>query len=158
MRATVRACLIAVAAVVLPAFAQTRPDYSGEWVLRADRSGLDQRVWAGLEKFTVRIAHREPRFEFRHTSVTNGKTDVFGWTLTTDGREQVITEGTVERHSRLAWSEGILVLSQRVVAPMGEATNTVEYRLLEGGRVLEAHERFKGPRLQYENRYVFEKQ
>jgi hypothetical protein len=34
----------------------------------------------------------------------------------------------------------------------------VRYALLEGGRVLRAEERFRGPRLSYDNLWVFDKQ
>lgn len=137
--------------------AQDRPNYSGEWVLRVDRSTLDQRIWAGLERGTLRLVHREPSVECRRAFVVKGQPDEAVWTMTTNGEEQVKTAGAQTRRSRLSWTGQTLVLSERVTARQGEATNTVEYRLLDNGRALEARERFKGPRLQYENIYVFEK-
>lgn len=162
MRRTLLALLVlgtACSAVLAPlaAGAQDRPNYSGEWVLRVDRSTLDRRVWAGLERGTLRVVHREPSVEFRRAFVVQGQPEESVWTMTTNGEEQVKTAGAQSRRSRLSWVGGILVLTERAIAPQGEATNTVEYRLLQDGRVLEAKERFKGPRLQYENIYVFEK-
>ena len=59
--------------------------------------------------------------------------------------------------SRLAWEGDVLVLHERLTAPQGEATNTVHYWLLDAGQTLEARESFRGPRLQYDNLWVFAK-
>lgn len=59
--------------------------------------------------------------------------------------------------SRLYWEGDILVFVTRIVAPQGEATNIVHYSLREGGRVIEAAEKFRGPKLSYDNLWVFDK-
>jgi hypothetical protein len=138
--------------------AQSRPDYTGDWVLRLDRSKLDERIGAGLERGTLRVRHTDSRFELRRVFARGGKDDASDFELMTDGTEKTSSEGPITRFSRLAWEEGILVLRERLAAPQGEATNTVHYRLLDGGRVLEARESFRGPRLQYDNVWVFERQ
>ena len=53
---------------------------------------------------------------------------------------------------------GLLIFAIRILAPEGDATNTVRYGLLEGCRVLRADERFRSPWLRYDYLWVFDKQ
>jgi hypothetical protein len=89
--------------------------------------------------------------------VAGGKESRNGYDLATDGTETEKVEPPITTRSRLEWDGDVLVLRERLTAPQGEATNTVRYRLLDGGRTLEAHESFRGPKLQYDNTWVFER-
>ena len=64
----VRAALVValVAAAPSAAWAQTRPDLSGEWVLNRQVSTLPPPV-SNVESGVVRIEHREPSFSFHRT-------------------------------------------------------------------------------------------
>jgi hypothetical protein len=152
------ACLAAIAgwtACLLAAGA--RPDFSGAWTLSLSRSHLDARASAGIEKGSVAVTQTDARFAFRRVFVAGGREDRSGYDLTLDGRETTVAEGPITRRSTLAWDGDVLVLSERVSAPQGEATNTVRYRLLDAGKTLEARESFRGPKLQYDNVWVFER-
>jgi hypothetical protein len=154
----IRLLLIAVVlAGAVVAQASVRPDFSGSWALSLVRSQLDPRVAAGLQHGSLRVTQTATRLRFRRLFVTGGREDEDGYDLASDGVEVASTEGRFVRRSRLDWDGDILILRERISAPMGEATNTVHYRLIDGGRTLEARERFHGPRLQYENVWIFEK-
>ena len=154
-----RTALLVVLAVGVSASAagQPRPDYSGEWALNLQRSTLDPRIAAGIEKGTMTIVHHDPAFELRRTFMKGGKPDSVRFALTTDGAEKVQAEGQVTWRMRMTWEDGALVARMTGKAPQGEATNVVFYCLLDGGRTLEARESFRGPGLQYDNVWILEK-
>jgi hypothetical protein len=83
--------------------------------------------------------------------------DSLSFELTTDDKEKISLEGNQKHISRMFWEGDTLVFITRIIAPLGEATNTVRYRLKENGRTLEAAEKFRGPRLKYDNLWVLEK-
>jgi len=139
----------------LPITAAARPDYSGEWTLSTARSRIDQRIAATIESGRASIVQTQARLTFRRTFISGGKEDKVSWDLALDGTESETTNGPVTRRARLDWDGEVLVLRERLSAPQGEATNTVRYSLLDGGRTLEARESFRGPRLQYDNVWVF---
>ena len=150
--------LLAVSVFTLSAPGQQKPDFSGRWTFSKAKSKLQLESLAGLERGTVRIEHREPRFKFERTFTVSGKDSTYSYELTTDGREVATGEGGQKHFSKLYWEGNSLVFATRIVAPQGEATNVVHYRLLDGGRALQAEEQFRGPRLKYDNLWVFEKQ
>ncbi len=152
--------LVSVAALLCVAgslAAQARPDFSGEWVLNRQRSQLQMPGAAALERGLARIEHREPQFRFHRVWVYGGQEDTLSWERKTDGIEVAGNDGQMRTFSRLFWEGDTLVFVTRFVTPRGEATNTVRYRLKDGGRTLEAAESFRGPRVSYDNLWVLEK-
>ena len=144
--------LVALAGV---AAGQRRPNFTGDWVLDRARSRLEYPEPGRLDSAVVRIAHADSAFVFIRRFVVNGRADTLSWTLVPGGAEDSSSEGTQQSFSRLRWAGDTLVLESRIVTPRGQAGDTVRYRLLEGGRVLEANERFRAPRLRYDNSWVF---
>jgi hypothetical protein len=134
-----------------------KPDFSGEWTLNKEKSKLENKQASNLEQATLRIEHREPLFKFHRTFTLGGKEDILSYELPTDGKEATGQEGEVKTFSKLYWEGDTLVYSTRLIAPWGEATNIVHYRLLDNGRLLQAEEQFRGRRLSYDNLWVFEK-
>ena len=130
---------------------------SGDWALSLQRSRLDHRIAQGLERGTVKITQTDSLFTFRRLFVVGGKEDRAGYELPLDGTEKAVSDGPMPHHSKLEWEADALVLRERYKAPQGEATNTVHYRLLDNGRTIEAREVFHGPRVQYDNTWIFEK-
>ncbi len=155
LRAVVSAAALLCVAAGLAA--QTRPDFSGEWVLSKERSRLQVPQATSLDRGLVRIQHRDPQFRFHRVFVSGGQDDTLTWQLKTDGVEVAGENGQMRTFSRLFWEGDTLVFVTRFVSPRGEATNTVRYRLKDGGRTLEAHEVFRGPRFSYDNLWVLEK-
>src|SRR5688572_33073215 len=81
--------VIAVAtlvASVTDSAAQSKPDFSGTWVLNRQESSLPPPVSA-VESGVLRIEHREPSFSFHRTYVIGGAPREASFTVLTDGRE-----------------------------------------------------------------------
>ncbi len=146
----------ALSLLALAAATQAKPDFSGSWTLSRERSTL-QAPFSSIERGTVRIAHREPEFSFHRAFVTAGREDTLGYELKTDGSEVERQEGAIRSVSSLRWVGDTLMYLSRMTAPFGTAVDTVFYRLLNGGRVLQADERFRGARVSYTNLWIFEK-
>lgn len=145
--------LAAVPLALLAAPAGDKPDLSGTWVFNAAKSQLGIKVKLDSAIFT--IEHKEPHFKLSRVFVIGGKEDKLEWALDTDGREQVTREEGRTVHSRLYWDGDVLVFDVRFVLKDGrEATNVVRYTLRDGGRTFVAEEKFRGPKLQYDNLWV----
>ena len=157
-RAAIPPAIVLGLALVVALPQAAPPDFSGRWVLSLQRSRIDPRVGAGLEGGTLRVTQTAQRVALARVFTAGGKEDRGGYDLALDGTEAATKEGPMVRRSRLGWEGEALVLRERIAAPQGEATNTVHYRLLDGGRTLEARESFRGPRFQYDNVWVFERQ
>src|SRR5512135_2948515 len=133
--------------------AQGRPDFSGTWEFNAAKSRIEIKV--KLDRAVFTIDHKEPHFKLNRVFVIAGKDDRLEWALDTDGRERVEQENGRTVHSRLYWDGDVLVFDVRFVLKDGrEATNVVRYSLRDGGRTFVAEEKFRGPRLQYDNLWV----
>jgi hypothetical protein len=151
------AVILSLSLVALAVPAQEKPDFSGDWVLNKAKSTVIKQL-AGLEKAVAHIEHHDPVFKFQRTFTIDGKDNSFGYDLTTDGEEVVSDQGDSKLYSRLYWDGNALVFFTRIVAPAGEATNIVHYRLAREGRELRAEEQFRGPQVSYDNLWVFDKQ
>jgi hypothetical protein len=148
--------LFLLSSLALPA--QPKPDLSGDYVLNKERSRLQVRQFAQLEKATLKIVHKGGSFEFQRVFTAQGKELPHSYRLTIGDQEVAGEEDGLKQFSRLYWDSGTLVFQTRTLAPRGEATNTVRYTLEENGRVLRALELFRGPRLSYDNLWLFERQ
>ena len=73
--------------------AQTRPDFSGEWVLNRQESVLPPPV-SDVESGVVRIEHREPSFRFQRRYVIAGTPREASFAVQTDGGE--VTETSAQ--------------------------------------------------------------
>ena len=130
-----------------------KPDLSGTWVLNLAWCQLEYP--AKLDGGTITIEHKDPAFRFSRTFVAGGKDDSASYELTTDGREKVVAEAGRTTTSRMFWDGDVLVLDERIVLADGRtATNTVRYSLHEGGRMLIAEEKFRGPIHKHDNVWV----
>ncbi len=133
-----------------------KPNFSGEWTFNPEKSRLEVK-W-NLESGTFTIDHQEPDFHFSRVFIIGGKSDEYSYSLTTDGKEKISTQGERAVHSRLYWDGETLVFDSRIILKDGrEATNVVRYSLRDGGKTLVAEEKFRGPRLTYENLWVADK-
>ena len=120
--------------------AQTKPDFSGEWVLNREASTLPPPV-SNVESGVVRIEHREPEFRFHRTYVIAGKSRDADFSIRTDGAEETQAGPSgLSTRLTLRWDGSALVLAMRIAGPDFTATNDVRYELLDGGRRLRATE------------------
>ena len=141
-RALVATVLVVTASAV---GAQTRPDFSGEWVLNRQESVLPPPV-SDVESGVVRIEHREPSFRFQRRYVIAGTPREASFAVQTDGGQVTETgaQGLATTFA-LRWDGSALVLAMRITGPKFEATNDVRYELLNDGRRLRATEQGRSP-------------
>jgi hypothetical protein len=105
----------------------------------------------------VHIEHRDSAFSFRRVFVSGGREYPLALDLTADGHEAERDLDGRKVFVTLQWEADLLVARMRIPSQDGEASNVVRYRLIEGGRVLEADERFAGPGQSYHNVWVFDR-
>jgi hypothetical protein len=146
--------LLLSAGLVLAGRAQTKPDFSGVWNLNLKESKLQI---PPPDSGVFRIEHREPTFRLSRTFVRGGQEDVSTLDLTTDGKEVVQEEGAETFRGRLSWKGDDLFLDSTLTIGNRSGLNQVTYHLSGDGKVLTATEAFRGPRLKYDNVWVFNK-
>jgi hypothetical protein len=147
----------ALVACAAAAGAQTRPDFSGEWVLNRQESVLPPPV-AQVERGVVRIEHHEPSFTFERHYVIAGTSREARFTCRTDGAE--VTETSPQGFpttSTLRWDGSALVLAMRISGPGFEATNDVRYELLHDGRRLRATEHGRSPQGSHNAVWIYDR-
>jgi hypothetical protein len=66
--------------------AQTRPDFTGDWILNRVASALQGESTA-VESSVIRIDHRDPAFTFKRTFVVKGQSLDASYAIQTEGRE-----------------------------------------------------------------------
>jgi hypothetical protein len=132
-----------------------KPDFSGVWKFNPEKSKLQI---PPPSSSTFRVDHREPEFHLSRTHVYDGKPDIWGIDLTTDGKEVIQQEGEQTLRARLYWEGNQLVFDSKIVFKDREASNIVRYQLSEEGETFTAYESFRGPRHKYDNVWVFDKE
>jgi hypothetical protein len=146
-----------IAACVTAVSAQTRPDFSGDWVLNRQASTLPPPV-SNVESGTLRIEHRDPSFSFARTYVIGGAPRDASFTIRTDGSESSDTGAQgMTTISTLRWQGAALVLAMRIKGPGIEATNDVRYELEDGGRRLRATEQGRSPMGNHDAVWIFDR-
>jgi hypothetical protein len=154
-----RKVLVAAALAAAAGVAAHAPQsgFEGEWTLNRARTVLQYPSLADLDSATVRIEHADSVIRFHRRFVMHGVPDTVSFALTLNGAEAVLTVGERSATSRLRTSGDTIVFTSRIVAPQGEAYDTVRYWLLDGGRTLQGHECFTAPRTRYDNQWVFDR-
>jgi hypothetical protein len=130
-------------------------DFSGVWKFNPEKSRLQIPAPSAS---TFVVDHKEPRFHLTRTHVYDGKPDTWSIDLTTDGKEVIQQEGDQTLHVRLYWEGNQLIFDSKIILKDREATNIVRYQLSEDGKTFTATESFRGPRLTYDNVWVFDRQ
>ena len=132
-----------------------KPDFSGTWKFNAQRSVLQS---PAPEVTVFVIDHREPLFRISRTHVFGGKTDTFNLELTTDGKEVLGEHGLLHFRARAYWEGETLVFESEIEQGKERGVNLVGYTLSENGSALIAEEHLRSTRLNYDNRWVLDKQ
>lgn len=151
------AAAAAAAVAALGWAARQNAGFEGAWTLNRARTVLEYPRLADLDSATASITRVDGGYRLFRRFVVRGVPDTLSWTLTPGGPE--VTRGGGERWTaaRLNLSGDSLVFTARMVAPQGEAADTVWYWLGDGSRVLQGHERFRGPRFTYDNLWVLDR-
>ncbi len=132
-----------------------KPDFTGTWKFNSGKSTLqiprpDSTVFV--------IDHREPVFRFSRTHIVQGKTDTLELQLTTDGKEVVGGHGELRFRSRAYWDGETLVFESNITHNDEEGVNIVRYSLNDTGDLLLADEHLRSRTVNYNNRWVLDKQ
>ncbi len=141
--------LVASCSLAQPA---PKPDFSGTWVLDKERSRLQI---PAPDSTTFVVEHSEPSFKLTRTHVVDGKPDTFSIALTTDGKEVVTRQPDEVVTSTCRWEGEKLRFDSTIVRGDRRGTNLVTYSLSPDGKTFTALERFAGPKVKYENVWVF---
>jgi len=153
------ACLLFLSLLSLAALAQAKelpkPDFSGTWKFNPEKSKLQIPVPSSS---TFVVDHKEPKFHLTRTHVYDGKPDTWSIDLTTDGKEVIQREGDRTLRVRLYWEGNDLIFDSLIVLEDRQATNIVRYQLSPDGKTFTATESFRGPKLKYDNVWVFDKE
>lgn len=142
---------------VVPVPAQEKPDFSGEWVLNKARTQLQFPDITAIDRGSMEIEREGAAFQFKRVFVIGLEKDIYSYELTADGKETTAREGKRKIVSRSYWEGDALVYDTKIHAPEGDATNVVYYRLKEDGKILEAEERFRGPKHKHDNVWIFDR-
>jgi hypothetical protein len=151
--------LVVGLAAGIPAAAQERPNFTGDWTLDLKNSQLHE-DYRPLERGVVRIDHREPTFTFRRTVFVKGQPYEASYDVTTDGRDhRGVSPNGSETVSTMRWEQMALVVHQRMSDPKaGQLNNKVRYELIDDGRTLRATEDFEGGGRSHHNVWIYRRQ
>lgn len=133
----------------------SKPDFSGRWQFNPGKSLLEI---PSPDSTTFVIEHNEPRFQLTRTHVFGGKSDTFSLELKTDGKIVEFTHAGLVIRASLQWEGMTLVFDSTMDRKGDQGTNIVRYALSDDKRVLLAHEWFRSKSLNYDNRWVFDRQ
>ena len=146
---------LSLAGVAAASQDKAKPDFSGVWKINLRESRLQiPAPDAGI----FSIEHKEPNFRLSRTFVRSGQEDTWTIDLTTDGKEVVQEDEGETFRGKLTWQGADLFLDSTVSVGGRTAANKVTYHLSADGRSLTATEVFRGPRLKYDNVWIFDKQ
>lgn|SRR5262245_8462557 len=146
-----------VLAGIMTAFAQQKPDFSGEWRLNREASMLSPIVAPAAQSGTLRIEHKEPNFKSEMTIVLDGKPLETKFEMLSDGRETVATGERRRTVSSLRWDGNALVATSRIEIANGEMIISFRYELEDDGRRLRASEQLRGGGRDQDNVWVFDR-
>ena len=123
---------------------QTRPDFSGEWIL--NRPACTLSPGADTTQSAVwRIEHREPTFHHKASMVMDDGPREFEYELHSDVPD-----------SGLRWDDDALVVTFTNPLPEGEMTISFRYELIDEGRRLRASEEVRGVPWAQDNVWIFD--
>jgi hypothetical protein len=131
------------------------PDFTGKWKFNQRKSSLQI---PSPDSTTFLIEHHEPRFHLERTHVFEGKSDTFAIDLTTDGKVVELNRGGLVLRASLQWEGEALLFDSTVTRDGKQGTNVVRYMLADSGQAFMADESFTSAELNYENKWIFDKQ
>ncbi len=144
-------------ALLVMTFAQQphKPNFSGTWRANFAKSKLQIKQ---PDNTVFTIEHREPRFVLSRTHTFEGKSDTWGITITTDGKEVVRNESGRTLHARLIWERDSLVFDVQIDLPDGKGHDRVKYSISRDGKTFTALESYRDAKNSYNNVWVFDRE
>ena len=124
----------------------TRPDFSGEWVLNRQACTLSPGADTA-QSATWNIDHREPAFRQKALFVMEGGPREYEFELRSD-----------DPASGLRWDDDVLVVTfENKLPDHGDMVVSFRYELIDGGRRLRAAEQVRGVPWAQDNVWIFDR-
>jgi hypothetical protein len=149
-----------ISAAALAAGGETKPDFSGTWILNPAKSRLEMEL---PTKMIWVIEHRDPKITMTTTRTWKegsdmGSSDDSGTgTVTIDGEEHYKKDDEGESWGRHFWKGEELVWEWKILRGGEEGTIVVHYRLADGGKTFVAAEWQHTPGQVHHNLWVFDR-
>jgi hypothetical protein len=136
-------------------FAQSKPNFSGEWTLVPAKSdfGMMPAPTSAVQKIT----HNEPQLKVVNTQTGEQGAMTMESSYTTDGQECVNAGRMGEVKSKLKWDGSVLVVDSRMDFQGNAVTITNRWTLSEDGKTLTVNMHFASPMGEGDTRMVYEK-
>ena len=159
----IQTCVVTVILFALSVFGvpQSKPDFSGEWILNRQASTVSP-LSKAVESGVVRIDHHDPTF--RYSAAFMGASGPLPSSplhseheLRSDGREVGVTYQGLTTLASLRWEGEALVSSWRIQRPDGELRISFRFELIDAGKRLRATERARGGLLDQDNIWLFDR-
>ena len=125
---------LALSLVTLSPLAAQKPDFSGTWVMQADKS--DFGMLPAPSARTDVIEHKGPSLVIKRTITAGGGENVVNLTLGIDGKTYKNPTPQGELTSTLAWEGNELVITNQVDTPQGAATIVDRLSISADGKTL----------------------
>jgi hypothetical protein len=130
----------------------TKPDFSGEWTLNRQACTLSPGADA-IRTGVVRIEHRDPKFRYQASFVSDTGTVQSEFELMSEEREAAGTEQEMTNGASLRWEGDALVF----IYAGGGLKITFRYELMDAGRRLQAVEQLRGNGRTQDNIWIFDR-
>jgi hypothetical protein len=159
----IQTCIVTGILFALSVFGvpQSKPDFSGEWILNRQASTVSP-LSKAVQSGVVRIEHRDPTFKYSAAFIGESGPLPYSplhseYELRSDGREVGVTYQGLTTLSSLRWEGEALVASWRIQRPDGELRISFRFELFDGYKRLRATERARGGLLDQDNIWVFDR-
>ena len=144
------------ALLLMTAFAQQKPDFSGTWKLNVAKSEFG--VLPGPTSRTDVITHKDPSLSDSVTLENAEGKQEYTANYTTDGKEAVNKIGPREVKSTLKWAGSNLAVSSKFVYNDSDVTGESTWALSGDGKTLTFSIHYVSPLGEADQKLVFEKQ
>ena len=128
-------------------------DFSGEWILNRQASGLSEGA-AAIESGTMWINHGDPKCQFRINMKAGGQSVERAWESSFSDQREVAAGGS---WSHLFWDGDTLVFNCGSESPDSSLTMSWRYELTADRQELHAVEQMRGAGRDFENTWIFER-
>lgn len=146
---------LTLAALLVTALAEDKPNFSGEWKLNVAKSDLGSMPAVSR---TDKIEHKEPNLKVTSTQENqNGKVtaDV---KYTTDGKESTNEIRGNAVKSTAKWEGNVLAITSKANFNGNDITINDKWSLSKDGKTLTVNRQFEGPQGKFDHKIVLEKQ
>lgn len=137
-------------------FAQSKPDFSGEWKLNVEKSDFGA-VPQKPEGLSRKIEHKDPELKVATTQTAGGNTQTRESKYTTDGKDSMNKYGETEVKSVAKWEGAALNIMTSREVQGNTITQTENWTLSGDGKELIVNNDIKTPMGELKIKLVMDK-